>query len=106
MRFALAEEENFAGPPLKERPLVTFALFAYNQEKYIHEAVEGALAQTYEPLEIILSDDSSTDRTFEVMSELAKKYNGKNKVIVRIRVEFGGELLMRRSSGCDRRPDD
>ena len=33
-----------------DRPLVTFALFAYNQEDYIREAVEGAFAQTYEPL--------------------------------------------------------
>jgi hypothetical protein len=32
-----------------DRPLVTFALFAYNQEKYIREAVVGAFAQTYEP---------------------------------------------------------
>ena len=44
------------------RPLVTFALFAYNQEKYIREAVEGAFSQTYEPLEIILSDDYSPVR--------------------------------------------
>jgi glycosyltransferase involved in cell wall biosynthesis len=54
-----------------DRSLVTFALFAYNQEKYIREAVEGALAQTYEPLEIILSDDCSSDRTFETMREMA-----------------------------------
>lgn len=39
-----------------EKPLVTFALFAYNQESCIREAVEGALAQDYENLEIILSD--------------------------------------------------
>jgi len=48
-----------------DRPLVTFALVAYNQEQYIREAVEGAFAQTYEPLEIILSDDCSSDRTVE-----------------------------------------
>lgn len=66
-----------------DRPLVTFALFAYNQEKYIREAVEGALSQTYEPLEIILSDDSSTDRTFEIMQEMAVDYRGPHEVIVR-----------------------
>ena len=49
------------------RPLITFALFAYNQEKYIEEAVQGAFLQTYSPLEIILSDDGSTDRTFEII---------------------------------------
>jgi hypothetical protein len=30
-------------PPIDERSLVTFAVFAYNQEKYIREAVEGGL---------------------------------------------------------------
>jgi len=49
-------------------PLVTFALFAYNQERYIEEALAGALAQTYRPLEVIFSDDCSTDRTFEIMN--------------------------------------
>src|SRR5690606_9493062 len=66
-----------------ERPLVTFALFAYNQENYIREAIEGAFAQTYEPLEIILSDDCSTDQTFEIMQEVVLGYNGPHKVCVR-----------------------
>lgn len=66
-----------------ERPLVTFALFAYNQEKYIREAVEGTFAQTYEPLEIILSDDCSSDRTFEIMQEMAAAYKGTHQVRVR-----------------------
>lgn len=69
-------------PPLEERPLVTFALFAYNQEKYIREAVEGAFSQTYEPLEIILSDDCSTDRTFEIMQEMAAEYKGPHRVML------------------------
>ncbi|RBI83310.1 hypothetical protein DRV85_15975 [Rhodosalinus halophilus] len=66
-----------------DRPLVTFALFAYNQEQYIREAIEGAFAQTYEPLEIILSDDCSTDRTFEIMQEMAAAYEGPHEVRVR-----------------------
>lgn len=70
-----------AGTP--ERPLVTFALFAYNQEKYIRQSVEGALAQTYRPLEIILSDDGSSDRTFEIMQEMAAAYDGPHQVLVR-----------------------
>lgn len=69
--------------PPQDRPLVTFALFAYNQEKYIREAVEGAFSQTYEPLEIILSDDCSSDQTFEIMQEMAAAYEGPNDVKVR-----------------------
>ena len=64
-------------------PLVTFALFAYNQEAYVREAVEGAFAQTYEPLEIILSDDCSTDRTFEIMKQMAADYRGPHRVLAR-----------------------
>ena len=63
-----------------DRSLVTFALFAYNQEKYIREAVKGAFSQTYEPLEIILSDDCSSDRTFEIMQEMASAYDGPHRV--------------------------
>lgn len=65
------------------RPLVTLAVLAYNQEEFIREAVAGAFAQDYEPLEIILSDDFSTDHTFEIMRELASSYEGSHKVIVR-----------------------
>ena len=65
-----------------ESPLVTFALFAYNQERFIREAVEGALAQTYSPLEIILSDDCSQDGTFTMMEECVKHYSGPHKVVL------------------------
>ena len=67
---------------LAERPLVTFALFAYNQERYIKEAVEAALAQDYSPLEIILSDDCSTDATFDHMTSLVNNYSGAHEVIL------------------------
>ena len=62
-------------------PLVTFAVFGYNQEKYIREAVESALAQSYEPMEVVLSDDCSTDQTFEIMQEMARSYVG-NKIVI------------------------
>lgn len=63
-----------------DRPLITFALFAYNQEHFVREAIEGAFAQTYEPLEIILSDDCSSDGTYAVMEEMAKAYDGPHKI--------------------------
>ena len=66
----------------RERPLVTLALFAYNQEDYVDEAIMAAFAQTYQPLEIILSDDYSSDRTFEVMQEMAREYQGPHEVFV------------------------
>jgi len=63
-------------------PLVTFFVMAYNQERFISEAVEGAFSQTYSPLEIILSDDCSSDRTFEIMQEMAATYHGPHNIIL------------------------
>lgn len=65
-----------------ERPLISFALFSYNQEKFIEDAVLGAFAQTYSPLEIILSDDGSSDRTFEIMKRMANEYRGPHTIIL------------------------
>jgi len=64
-------------------PLVSFILVAYNQEEFIEEAVRAALKQTYEPLEIIISDDASIDRTFEIARTVVDQYQGPHRVIVR-----------------------
>jgi len=64
------------------KPLVAFVLYAYNEERFIREAIESAFAQTYSPLEIVLSDDGSTDRTFEIMQEMAAAYKGPHKILL------------------------
>ena len=64
------------------RPLISYVVTAYNLESFIAESIECAFAQTYQPLEIILSDDCSTDRTYEIMQEKAKGYNGPHTVIL------------------------
>lgn len=66
----------------EEKPLLTYCLVTYNQEKYVRESVLSAFAQTYSPLEIVLSDDCSTDRTFEIMRELAAGYRGPHRIIL------------------------
>ena len=58
------------------RPLITFVVFAFNQEKFVGEAIQGAFSQTYSPLEIVLSDDGSKDNTFGVMTRLCQEYRG------------------------------
>lgn len=64
----------------KEKPIVSYVLTAYNIEDFIEEAIRCAFAQTYTPLEIVLSDDCSTDRTFEIMEEMAKNYTGPHTI--------------------------
>lgn len=66
----------------KDKPLVTLALLAYNQERYIREAMISVLAQDYQHLEIIISDDRSTDHTFDVIREIASHYVGPHRIIL------------------------
>lgn len=65
-----------------DKPRYTLLITCYNFEKFIREAVEGALAQTYEPLDIIISDDCSTDRSWEVIQETVAAYKGPHHVIL------------------------
>ena len=63
-------------------PLVSFILLTYNQELYVKYAVEGALTQNYPNLEIIISDDCSTDSTFDIIQSIVATYSNKHRVTV------------------------
>jgi glycosyltransferase involved in cell wall biosynthesis len=64
-------------------PRAALTLFAYNQEGYIAEAVTSVLQQEGEPLHIILSDDASSDRTYEIMQDIVQAYRGPHHVDLR-----------------------
>lgn len=49
-------------------PLVTVSMPAFNAEKYIAEAIESVLHQTYKNFELIIVDDGSTDGTREIIN--------------------------------------
>ena len=52
-----------------ERPLVSFCLLFYNHRRWFGAALEAAFAQTYRPLEIVISDDASTDGSPELIQD-------------------------------------
>ena len=51
----------------------------YNQEKYIAEAIESVLSQTYKDWVLYISDDCSTDSTFEIVQSYAAQWPDKIK---------------------------
>lgn len=57
-----------------QQPLVSIAVFTYNQIDFIEETLKSALEQDYDNLEVVVADDGSTDGTSEVILEYAKKY--------------------------------
>lgn len=67
---------------MNNKPLISFSLFSYNNENYLREAIDAAFSQTYSPLEIILSDDCSSDNSFEIMKAMAESYQGPHKIIL------------------------
>jgi len=56
-----------------KNPLVSILIPVYNREKLISYTIESALNQTYENIEIIVVDNKSTDKTFEILKEYGKK---------------------------------
>ncbi len=52
-------------------PSVTIAIPTFNRSRTLRRSVESALGQTHGDLEVIVSDNASTDDTAELLSELA-----------------------------------
>lgn len=53
-------------------PRVSIGLPVYNGERFVSEAIRSLLGQTYEDLELIVSDNASSDRTGELCLDFAK----------------------------------
>lgn len=66
-----------------ERPArVSVFHMTYNQVEGLRQGVEASLAQDYPNLEIVFSDDHSTDGTFEHLQEIVAEYTGPHDVRV------------------------
>jgi glycosyltransferase involved in cell wall biosynthesis len=56
------------------KPLVSVLILTYNHSEFISEALDSVINQDYDNLEIVISDDCSTDNTIEIIREYELKY--------------------------------
>lgn len=69
---------------MNKRPKVSIVSISYNQDKYIRKALQGFVDQKVDfEIEIIISDDASTDDTQSIIKEYAEKYPNLFKPILR-----------------------
>lgn len=56
-------------------PLVSIAMCTFNGEKYLAQQLDSLLAQTYSNIEIVITDDASSDNTVTLLQQYALKHN-------------------------------
>jgi len=75
---------------MHSQPLVSVITIFLNCEKYIEEAIESVLAQTYENWELLLVDDGSTDESTTHALQYAQKYPQKVRYLEHLNHENRG----------------
>lgn len=83
------------------KPTLSVIMPNYNHAKYVGEALEAILSQSYRPMEVIVVDDASTDNSVEIIQEFVKQ-NRNLRLIVNeknIGVEGSVEKLLNLAGG-------
>ena len=73
----MKNKENTSSTIAVKNPLVSVVIPVYNGEQFIRECLNSVYAQEYHPIEVIIVNDGSTDRSLEIL----KKYDGEKIII-------------------------
>lgn len=58
---------------MSHRPLVSVGVPVYNEEAFVRQTLDSLLAQDYDNLEVVISDNASTDSTPVICEDIVKK---------------------------------
>lgn len=81
-----------------QKPKISVLMPAYNAEKYIAEAIESILNQTFNDFEFIIVDDASTDQTQKII----ERYKKKDKRIIYIKNKLNQGVCKSLNIGIER----
>jgi glycosyltransferase involved in cell wall biosynthesis len=99
---------------LLNKPLISVVMSVFNDEKNVTKAIESILNQTYQNIEFLIMDDSSTDSTFEKINSFADKrvklYRNETNLgltkSLNILINYSmGEFIARQDSDDESSPD-
>lgn len=80
---------------MSKKPKVSVCCWAYNQESYIRETLDGFVMQkTNFPFEIIIHDDASTDGTADIIREYEAKYPDMVRAIYQTENQFNKQCFV------------
>ena len=77
-----------AMPSISRSPLVSILCYNYNYGRYLRQCLESVFAQSYVNFELCFSDNASSDESWEIALEFARRYPGKMS-LTRNRKNFG-----------------
>ncbi len=66
---------------MMERHRYSVVILAYNQENFVVDAISAILQQDCQPCEILISDDASTDGTYEAIKSSVAGYAGPHRIL-------------------------
>jgi glycosyltransferase involved in cell wall biosynthesis len=73
MLYALSDQSTTVRPSMSAHPAVSIGMPVYNAERYLVLSLESVLRQDFDDLEVILSDNGSTDSTQEICESFARR---------------------------------
>jgi glycosyltransferase involved in cell wall biosynthesis len=90
-----------------DSPLISVLLSVYNDEKNIKKSIDSILLQSYKNIELLVMDDCSLDRTYEILNEINdsrvkifrnKENQGLTKSLNTLIENSSGKILARQDS--------
>ncbi|MCX6248468.1 MAG: glycosyltransferase [Bacteroidetes bacterium] len=86
---------------MNDLPLVSIIVITYNSSKFILETLESAYQQSYDKLELIISDDFSTDNTIEICGNWVEGHSERFERVEIVKAERNTGIASNCNRGLD-----